>query len=573
VKILLLKTIHFILIGFSLLFVSQISYAQYNINITKINPSGCYNGGEIVEIEGRGFDKQSTRKTLVILANDKEYSINTIRSWSTEKITVVIPKIDLTNKIMRATLGMRIGSIWASNRYTIMLCSLTNTARTPFNTEVNRELRNKPRTPFSSTLTTRLPETPSAGEQKTTTSNTQNPEIIVTAETASETIKPRGNSSLNGLGTPPKIQLNINPSKKEKTQQEPKEIIVISASMDEALVLADLIKQYNIRIKRRTRYDNLGTVISVLGIPDTENTADIIQQLREYDSALWIDFNHRYQLLEGTVVKTKANPKQWAFRQVSRNAMHETCGKGLRIGVIDTGISSNVTLEHKQIIEKSFIPNGVVAANKDHGTAIGSLLLGSKGSHIIGLTPQITLYSAAIFRQRSNNKSDTTAEFILAALNWLAGENIKVINMSLGGPRNLPIELAITTLSKRGITVVASAGIDKNNKPLYPAAQDEVIAVRATDINKNIFNEKIHGDYIDFSAPGVDLWLLNEKGKGKYVSGSSFAAPFIAASYLLIQKDDHSQSSNRLIQLTEDLGKQDKDPFFGFGFVHLPKSC
>jgi hypothetical protein len=37
----------------------------------------------------------------------------------------------------------------------------------------------------------------------------------------------------------------------------------------------------------------------------------------------------------------------------------------------------------------------------------------------------------------------------------------------------------------------------------------EVITVRAVDANNKVFSEKIQGDYIDFAAPGVDLWLLN----------------------------------------------------------------
>ncbi|MGH1439067.1 MAG: S8 family serine peptidase [Cellvibrionaceae bacterium] len=559
--------------------VFQLSHAQYNIVIKKVSPSVCFRGGEAVDIYGSGFGKKTTNKILIFTLDGKEYLIDKIEEWNSSKISAVIPKVTLTNKERSATIGIRIRSTWASNRdRNIRFCSQLKTASTPFNTQVNRELRAIPtKTPFSSTLSaspangTVTPE--GANEQDNTPANTRGAETVYIAENTEAPTTPRVSGSLTGLGTPPKVNINITPNKAEREQQEAREIMVISASMDEAIQLADLIKQYNIRIKRRTRYSNLGTVVSILGIPDTADTATIIQQLREYDPNLWVDFNHRYRLLNDTNHTdklndtTNVNPKQWAFKQVSRSAVHEACSKNQRIGIIDTGISPDAALAHAQIREKSFIPNGVSPANKDHGTAIGSLLLGSEGTDIIGLTPQATLYSAAIFRQRAKNKSDTTAEFILAALNWLAGEKVGVINMSLGGPRNLPVELAIKTLKKRGITVIASAGVNSNKKPLYPAAQAEVVAVRATDINQTVFNEQIQGDYIDFSAPGVDLWLLNAKGKGKYMSGSSFASPFIAASFILKNK------KLDLNHLTEDLGEPGKDPLFGLGFVSLPSHC
>lgn len=114
----------------------------------------------------------------------------------------------------------------------------------------------------------------------------------------------------------------------------------------------------------------------------------------------------------------------------------------------------------------------VETEKNDHGTAIGSLLLGSKEKDIIGLIAKAIIYSAAIFRK---NNSGTTAEFILSALDWLADENIKIINMSLGGPRNLPVEFALKRLTARGFTIVSAAGVDNNKKPLYPAVQDDVI--------------------------------------------------------------------------------------------------
>lgn len=78
-------------------------------------------------------------------------------------------------------------------------------------------------------------------------------------------------------------------------------------------------------------------------------------------------------------------------------------------------------------------------------------------------------------------------------------------------------------------------------------------------------------DYIDFSAPGFDLWLLNEKGDGRYLSGSSFAAPIISASYILMNKK--TGTSDLLNNTVRDLGEPGEDKRFAQGLALAHKLC
>lgn len=60
---------------------------------------------------------------------------------------------------------------------------------------------------------------------------------------------------------------------------------------------------------------------------------------------------------------------------------------------------------------------------------------------------------------------------IVAGINWAASHGARVINISLGGPRDNPIlHQAVANAVAKGIVVVASAGNSGDHVPQYPAA-------------------------------------------------------------------------------------------------------
>ncbi|PCK05859.1 MAG: hypothetical protein COA42_17795, partial [Alteromonadaceae bacterium] len=102
--------------------------------------------------------------------------------------------------------------------------------------------------------------------------------------------------------------------------------------------------------------------------------------------------------------------------------------------------------------------------------------------------------------------------------------------------------------------------------PVYPAAQQGVTAVTAVDAALRLYDQANHGDYIEFAAPGVDVWAADAQEAGQYHTGTSFAAPFVAAALALVGRD-------KLIQSAIDLGATGKDSEFGYGLVALPQVC
>lgn len=354
---------------------------------------------------------------------------------------------------------------------------------------------------------------------------------------------------------------------KEDVNVEPGEVVVVSANMNEAQQLQQTAQSMGLGIKRRTPLKNLGLVVSVLRVPKGTAVADALSQLRQAMPNAWMDANHRYQLQAGKEVRYANQAISWNPRA--------GCGAGLRIGLIDTAIDNTLRLfKGRSIMQRSFLATGIVAAASEHGTAIASILVAAP----TGLIPDVQLYTAAVFRSRNNKEVDTTAEWVVSALDWLVGEKVEVINMSLGGSRNLLLEAAVERVMKRGIIVVAAAGNgEKDGAPVYPAAQPGVIAVTAVDVNLKPYKHANQGDYIAYAAPGVDVWVVAPGGDGVYATGTSYAVPFVTAVIAATKwsgKANTRVALDRLLQSkAKDLGIPGRDNIFGWGLIQMPGEC
>ncbi len=83
-------------------------------------------------------------------------------------------------------------------------------------------------------------------------------------------------------------------------------------------------------------------------------------------------------------------------------------------------------------------------------------------------------------------------------------------------------------LLTRGVVVVAAAGNNGNRNVLYPAAYEPVIAVGSVDPNLQHSSFSNYGPGVDIWAPGRDILTTKRDGSHGLVSGTSFAAPYVA---------------------------------------------
>ncbi len=361
--------------------------------------------------------------------------------------------------------------------------------------------------------------------------------------------------------TPGVTSLPLKKNQSTTNQQDnkdfvPAEILLVSKDMAMAKVHARQLSFYKLRIKSRQRYDALGFVLSVFRIPNSADTLKVLAKIQAKFPELTTDTNQRYQLL--------SDPRNFAKPLVNWPPTQSlTCldNRTIRIGMIDTTVNTDHPLLLTSAIEtRSFAKGGEPLAV--HGTAIASLLTGK-----MGLLPNVQLFAANVFYLRGE-RTETTVKALIDAMNWLLDKNLSAINLSLGGARNRIFDLALTKAIEKKIWVAAAAGNSgPEAPPVYPASKEGVIAVTAVDASKRLYRQANSGSYIDFAAPGVDVWAANAKQGGHYHTGTSFAVPFVTAVLALTSETGFATLQSSAL----DLGSTGKDEQFGWGLIKGPQ--
>jgi len=123
---------------------------------------------------------------------------------------------------------------------------------------------------------------------------------------------------------------------------------------------------------------------------------------------------------------------------------------------------------------------------------------------------------------------------IYEAIEYAVIRKAHIISLSIGGPDRLEAWKQILKEAElNNILVVAAAGNDNTTTKAYPAGfsseLDNVLAVAALDRfgEKAYFSSK--GDWVNISAPGVNIYSGVPPGNYRELSGTSMATPLVAS--------------------------------------------
>lgn len=255
------------------------------------------------------------------------------------------------------------------------------------------------------------------------------------------------------------------------------------------------------------------------------------------------------------------------------------CGAGLRIGMTDTAIDPNhPALSSRAVHHRRFAPFGPDRRSPaDHGTAVAALLVGDPSSGFAGMLPAASLFAADVFHLDGGGLPQATLTDLVNGLDWLSGQDVLVINISMTGPPNRLLESAVRTLHERGIGIVAAAGNGgPTAAPAFPAAYERAVSVTAIDQDLRAYRLANRGDYIAFSSPGVGVWSAVENGAGRCRTGTSVAAALVSAAIAEVIGDragDLTSALQTLRRDVRDLGAPGRDPIFDWGLIQASPTC
>jgi subtilisin family serine protease len=258
-----------------------------------------------------------------------------------------------------------------------------------------------------------------------------------------------------------------------------------------------------------------------------------------------------------------------------RSVEARACDGDYMIGMIETHVDkAHPSLSPGALEVIDLRPKGTRQSSQAHGTAVATLLAGSPQ----GILPSAKVLAAVPYYRSPKGDDIAQAYDVVRAIDVLVSRSPDVINMSLTGPQNAAIELALKRAHEKGIAIVAAAGnAGAKARPLYPAAYATTVAVTAVSTSLKIYRRASQGDHVDFAAPGVDVELMNAKGKLEKISGTSFAAPHVSAAMAILRKKEPQASIDslvsRLASAARDLGAPGRDKVFGWGLLQAGDLC
>jgi len=186
------------------------------------------------------------------------------------------------------------------------------------------------------------------------------------------------------------------------------------------------------------------------------------------------------------------------------------------------------------------------------------------------VTPgQVSLY---IIKVWGDNGEWIYSSTLIDAANRCRDAGAQIISMSLAGTSFSNYENTMfQNLYNQGVLLVAAAGNGGGTAYAYPAAYASVISVGAVDQNNIVASFSRQNDDVELTAPGVSVYSTWKNGGYVTMSGTSMAAPHVAAAAAVAWSSDPSKTNVEiraaLQQTALDLGAAGRDNAYGYGVV------
>lgn len=226
-----------------------------------------------------------------------------------------------------------------------------------------------------------------------------------------------------------------------------------------------------------------------------------------------------------------------------------TGSRNVRVGIIDTGISSHVDLNANVSTGYDFYNENYITNEElnNHGTHVAGTI-GALGNNEIGITginwqvemvPLQTLNSAGL-----HSESDRIEAINFATNTWGTTNQISILNHSIGGyGERVGLREAIRNYPGLFVWSSGNENLDVDN---YISTNgsfnlDNLIAVGSIDENNNrasTSNFSSSGSNVHIYAPGVGIYSTVFNDGYAFKSGTSMAAPHVTGTAALMLAED-----------------------------------
>ena len=290
-----------------------------------------------------------------------------------------------------------------------------------------------------------------------------------------------------------------------------------------------LASRYRLSIVTNWPMPALGVDCFVMAAPADDSIGQIVEQLAQDPSVESVQAMNQFNVLayNDPLYPLQPSASAWHLAEVHKVAT----GKRVKVAEVDTGVEIN----HPDLIGQIALARDFVDVESNvaevHGTAVAGIIVAraDNGIGIAGIAPDARLYALrACWQLTVGAPRAICNSFTLAkALQFAIDENVQVINLSLGGPRDRLLGRLLDMALSRGITIVSAADRTFGDGG-FPASHRGVLAVAADDVHDIPSNALL--------GPGTDIpTTVIGEGWG-FVTGSSFAAAHVTGLVALLRE-------------------------------------
>jgi len=328
---------------------------------------------------------------------------------------------------------------------------------------------------------------------------------------------PAGGRSRGGGGAP---SVTLPPP--GETRFVADQVVIFSSGALTPEAVADILKRNRLTQIESTEIALIDRTLRIWHIADGRSVAEVETGLASENGLGAVQPNFVYGLADEAAPSPP--PGLYALDNLRvEPALDLVGGARVKVALIDTAVDGR----HPDLagaVAESFDAIGSGAPHSlAHGTAMAGAIVGH--GQVRGVAPSVELLSARAFDSDGAGGALGNSATIMKAIDWSVRSGAAVINMSFAGPKDPSLHAALATAVRRGVAAVGAMGnAGPHSPPLYPGADENVIAITATDADNKPYADANVGAYVAAAAPGVDVLLPTQENGYSLETGTSVSA-------------------------------------------------
>jgi thermitase len=261
------------------------------------------------------------------------------------------------------------------------------------------------------------------------------------------------------------------------------------------------------------------------GLSKSEKAEDIALRDNGYPKLPQSQVQFNQYLESAPVLK-----QQWALERIQALPLPQMDkdNSQILVAVLDTGIDQDHDdLYGRVMAEINFTKSATTDDIYGHGTHIAGIIVARNDNNlgITGLAPESRLVNVKVADDKGCCQISALADGIV----WAVDNGANVINISIEmRESSSKLREAVDYAWSNGAIIIAAAGNDGNEIPVYPACYENCIAVTAIQQNGTLAPLANYGDWVDVAAPGFDIYSTLPNNIYGYKHGTSFATAYVS---------------------------------------------